>query len=69
MDDVVSVLRTLKEFNINLFLKIELLQSSSIYIQFIPEFHSGLIKFNHFVVISSFSADPMYSLLKAIFVC
>lgn len=40
-------------------INIELLQSSSIYIQFIPEYHSGLIKFNHFVVINSFSADQI----------
>jgi len=42
------------------FINIELFQSSSIHIHFIPEFHSGLTKFNHFVVINNFSAAPMY---------
>jgi len=40
------------------FINIELLQSSFIHIHFIPEFHSGLIKFNHFVLINNFSAAP-----------
>jgi len=38
------------------FINIELLQSSFIHIHSNPEFHSGLIKFNHFVVINSFPA-------------
>jgi hypothetical protein len=42
---------------------IELLQSSAIQIHFIPEFHSGLIKLNHFVVINSFSANPSNQIL------
>ena len=46
---------------------VELLQSSSIHTQFIPEFHSGLITFNYFVVIHSFSADPTQKYVKAVF--
>jgi len=42
------------------FVNIELFQSSSIHLHFIPEFHSGLIKFNHFVVINSFLSAPKY---------